>query len=502
MSLNPSTQKIYLPGLLLASLLLLSACAAGRHEAGESSTGQAPNILFLFSDDQRADAVGAYGNPYIETPHLDRLTETGFNFREAHIMGSHHGAVCAPSRAMLMSGRNLFRVYDNLDTVRTFPQQLREAGYVTFGTGKWHQSPSSFQKSFSRGSNIFFGGMSDHFAVPVRDMRGDGSFTKAQEKGFSSTLFADAAVDFIEDYAASDTTAPFFSYVSFTTPHDPRTPPEPYLKQYRTEAMPLPSNYQPVHSFNLGTGTMTIRDEQLAPWPRSPEVIRAQLREYYGLITHMDAQVGRILEALRRNGLTENTIIVFASDNGLAIGSHGLLGKQNMYEHSTRVPLVISGPGIPQGESRTLAYLHDLAPTIIGLAGAEGPDGMDGKNLAPVWRGEQERVRDMLMTAYQGTQRAVRTDRWKLIYYPELRYTQLFDLQRDPYELKNIASDAAYQTQRTALMDSLEAWHARLGDPYPLSPDEQAPMEFDYSQVERAPDRHQPESIRKKYFQK
>ena len=484
---------------VLIALLLISACASGSRGDG-ANTSEPPNILFLFSDDQRADALGAYGNPYVETPNLDRLAAEGFTFREAHIMGAHHGAVCAPSRAMLMSGRSLFRVYDNLDTVRTFPQELREAGYVTFGTGKWHQSRSSFEKSFSRGENVFFGGMSDHFEVPVRDLRPGGGFTEPETNSFSSTLFADAAIDFIEGYAASDTSAPFLAYVSFTAPHDPRTPPTSHVNRYEAEAMPLPANFRPVHPFSLGEGTMSIRDEQLAPWPRTPEVIRAQLGAYYGLITHMDHEVGRILRALEQSGLREDTIIVFASDNGLALGSHGLLGKQNLYEHSTRVPLIVSGPGIPRGESEALVYLFDLAPTIYAMTGVEGPRGMDGKDLAPLWRGERENVRGMLMTAYRGTQRSVRDGRWKLIYYSKLRHTQLFDLQEDPHELNNLAADSSYRARKAAMMDSLKMLHGRFDDAYPLFPEEQASMAFDYEQVERSPDRHQPASIRRKYF--
>jgi len=494
------TAHPYAPVLLLTVFLALSACVSRESATSESSREQGPNILFVFSDDQRADALGAYGNPYIDTPHLDGLADTGFNFLQAHVMGSHHGAVCAPSRAMLMSGRNLFRVYDTLDSVRTFPQALREAGYLTFGTGKWHQSRSSFQKTFSRGGNIFFGGMSDHFAVPLHDMDANGHFSRAEESGFSSTLFADAAVKFIDDYAASDTSAPFLAYVSFTTPHDPRTPPASHANRYKGTALPLPPNFKPVHPFNLGQQTMTIRDEQLAPWPRTPAVIRAQQAEYYGLISHMDAQVGRLLEALSRHGLAENTIVVFASDNGLALGSHGLLGKQNLYDHSTRVPLIVAGPGIPQGNSAALVYLFDLAPTVLGLAGVEGPAGMDGTDLAPLWKGEQDAVRTLLMTAYRGTQRAVQDGRWKLIHYPLLDHSQLFDLQEDPYELDNLATDSTHRARRIALMDSMRALQQRFGDPHPLDPQQQASMVFDYSDVERSPDRHQPASIVQKYF--
>ena len=480
--------------MLSAALVsvLLSSCSA-------EAPSKSPNILFLFSDDQRADAVGAYGNSVIRTPNLDRLSDIGFNFRQAYVMGSHHGAVCAPSRAMLLSGRGLYHVYDNLDSVATFPQLLRENGYVTFGTGKWHQSEEAFRKSFSAGSNIFFGGMSDHDRVPVRHMMSDGRFSDPEERGFSSTIFADAAINFIEGHAASGSPEPFLAYVSFTEPHDPRTPPAGYEALYPPADMPLPPNFKPVHPFH--NGWMTGRDEQLAAWPRTPEVIRAQLSEYYGLISHLDAEIGRIIDAVVRNGFMDNTHIVFAADNGLAIGSHGLLGKQSLYQHSSQIPLIVAGPDIPKGSSEAYVYLYDLFPTLLSLAGTEVPSGIDGIDLSGIWRGEMPYVRETLFTTYEDIQRAVQDGRWKLIRYPKLHYNQLFDLENDPDELLNLADDPANREHIQRLMALLSTWQKLTDDPHPLTAEEQASMEFDYSVIERTPDRHQPEIIRQKYFQ-
>ena len=456
--------------------------------------------MFLLADDLRADAIGAHGNPYIDTPNIDRLANAGFSFRHAYVMGSQHAAVCAPSRAMLLSGRHLYRVYDNLDDEPTFPQLLRQDGYVTFGTGKWHQSKAAFLKSFSQGRNVFLGGMSDHNRVPTRKMAAGGTLSDPVEKGFSSTLFADAAVSFIRQYVASGETRPFLAYVSFTAPHDPRTPPADDLARYPGQAMPLPPNYMPVHPFD--NGWMTGRDETLAPWPRTPGVIRAQLGEYFGLITHMDAEVGRILTALRRSGLEDRTVVIFSADNGLALGSHGLLGKQNLYEHSARVPLIVAGPEIPQGQSAALTYRHDLFQTILGLTGTRTPEDIDGRDLSEIWRGERMAVRESLFTVYEDIQRTVRDGHLKLIRYPRLHYNQLFDLDRDPYELKNLAEDPAYADQFSRLMDLLVLWQLRTGDPNPLIASPRASMKFDYSGIDRKPDRHQPEVIVQKYFAK
>jgi arylsulfatase A-like enzyme len=481
-------------------LVAVTSACAGRVAERDSAeaTPERPNILFLFSDDQRADALGAYGNPYVSTPTLDALARRGFNFREAHIMGSHHGAVCAPSRAMLMSGRTLFRVYDDLDSVETFPEVLRRNGYVTFGTGKWHQSRESFARSFSLGRDVFFGGMSDHGAVPLQDLLPDGGFTEVRTGGFSTDLFVDATIEFLEEHAASDATTPFLAYVPFTAPHDPRTPPEPYRSMYAGAGHPLPPNFMPVHPFH--NGWMTGRDEQLAAWPRRPEVVREQIGEYYGLITHVDARIGDLLEALERTGLDERTVIVFASDNGLALGSHGLLGKQSLYEHSTHVPLIVAGPGIPAGESQALVMLYDLFPTIAGLTGVEIPDGVEGLDLSGLWRGEAPGVREVIYTAYEDKMRAVRDGRFKLIRYPPLDYEQLFDLEGDPYELRNLADDPDYADEKARLATLLESEHARLEDPHPLVTDERASMEFDHESLEREPDPHQPDWVVKKYF--
>lgn len=183
-----------------------------------------PNILFIFADDQRADALGIASNPFIRTPHIDALASEGIHFENCYVMGGHHGAICAPSRAMLLSGKSLFHVYDRLDGVLTLPDYLTRFGYETFGTGKWHNGASSFQATFQRGAQIMLGGMSDHFNVPVRQIDENRILGEAEEKSFSTDLFADAALEFIEDYSKGSKQNPFFCYIAFTAPHDPRSP--------------------------------------------------------------------------------------------------------------------------------------------------------------------------------------------------------------------------------------------------------------------------------------
>ena len=457
------------------------------------------NILFLFTDDQRADAVGAYGNAYIQTPNIDKLADAGTRFTNAFCMGSHHGAVCMPSRAMLMSGKSLYRVYDNLEGVTTLPMVLKNSGYVTFGTGKWHNGREPFKAGFTNGKNIFFGGMSDHFNVPIVDLKKDGTYSEVEKKSFSTDLFGSAAVEFIEEYAKGDQSKPFFAYVSFSAPHDPRSPAPDYINAYDPAALPLPPDFKDKHPFDLGI--MTIRDENLGAWPRSPEQIRMQMADYYALIEHIDDQVGRIIKSLNDHGLSDNTIIIFSSDHGLAIGSHGLLGKQNLYEPSMRSPLIISGPGIPASNvTDAFTYLHDIFPTLCGMLNINIPEGVDGKDLTPVIFGEIKEVRSSLFTTYSNSQRAVKDHRWKLIQYPQIHYTQLFDLQNDPYELNNLAGDPFYKAKVEDMMQRLKEWQQKTGDEQPLFAEEKKPMDYDLTGRERKPDRHQPDYTLEKYF--
>jgi arylsulfatase A-like enzyme len=476
--------------LLLPLTLAFPGCAPAQQDAR-------PNVLFLFADDQRADTIGAHGNAHVRTPAIDSLVERGFSFRSNYCMGSNGGAVCVPSRAMLMSGRGLFRAQGDLARMRTLPMVLGEAGYQTFGTGKWHNGERSFDASFQAGKSVFFGGMCDHTEVLVRDKPEGGELSAKRAGGaFSSELFADAAVEFLSARRGDE--RPFFLYVAFSAPHDPRQPPAAWREHYYAHRPPLPANYMPLHPFH--NGWMDGRDEQLAPWPRTREVIGDQLCEYYGMISHMDEQVARILAALETSGAAENTLVVFTADHGLALGSHGLLGKQNLYEHSMKCPLVLAGPRIARGSSAALTYLIDLFPTLCAATGVAPPDGLEGRDLLPVVRGAEAAVRTQLFTAYEDKMRALRDERWKVIRYPRLNHTQLFDLAQDPHELVDLAPQAEHAERVARMLADIAVWQSRLGDEQPLETDDPAPLEYDPRGWERAPDRWQPAWIREKYF--
>jgi arylsulfatase A-like enzyme len=197
------------------------------------------------------------------------------------------------------------------------------------------------------------------------------------------------------------------------------------------------------------------------------------------MISHLDAQVGRIREALKAGGLDKNTLVIFASDHGLAIGSHGLLGKQNLYDHSTRAPLIFTGPGVPAGKkSDALVYLFDIFPTAAELCGVKLPPGVDGKALVPVMTGKESKVRDAIFCAYRSFQRSVRTDEWKLIRYPHVNYTQLFNMKDDPDELHDLARDPKYADKVEQMTKLLEEQQKEWGDKQPLTSAKPQPFEI------------------------
>ena len=441
-------------------LLLAALCPAG---VDFETNDPRPNVLFILSDDQRADTFGALGHPDVRTPALDRLLEEGTFFERAYCQGSKQGAVCAPSRAMIFTGRGLFQLppnpFDLPDDVELLPELLARAGYETFASGKWHNGKSAFARGFSAGDEIFFGGMGSHTELAVHDFDPNGVYPDEARhtlESFSSTSFVDATIEFLE---TRDRERPFFAHVSFTAPHDPRTPPEAFRSLYDPGQLTVPANFLPEHPFD--NGELSVRDEKLAPWPRTPEVLRQHLADYYGMISQMDAEVGRLLDALSEQGLRENTFIVFASDHGLAIGSHGLLGKQNLYEHSMRTPLVLAGPGVPAGaRNESFVYLFDLFPTVCEIAGiepGESPEGNQARSLWDTLGGTPADWREGVFTAYGSVQRAYRDGRWKLITYPRLDRQQLFDLENDPHEVRDLMqqSDDAVRNQAQAMAERL-----------------------------------------------
>ena len=442
---------------------------------------QRPNVLFLIADDHRASAIGAYGDPTVRTPTLDRLCDEGTSFRRNCHMGGLSGAVCVPTRACIHTGAHVFRAsvannmsdretLNRLDPGHTYLAELfRQNGYTTFATGKWHNDAASFARSFGEAESVFFGGMDSHFAVPVQDYDPSGSYDKSRQRiedQFSTDLFGDAAIRFIE---RQDGSRPFFLYCAFTAPHDPRTPPHDWADVYRPEAMPLPANFAGIHHFD--NGEMWVRDEKLAGFPRTAEDTRRHIAEYYGMISDMDEKVGEMLAALSRNGLAEDTIIVYTADHGLSVGQHGLLGKQNLYDHSVGVPMILRGPGVAAGKRvDALTHTFDVYPTLCELAGLEIPESVDARSFMPLVEGTTGEIRPYLHSVYKHVQRMAQDQEWKLIAYRSdgdqgSDRTQLFHLASDPWELNDLSADVDAAAERKRLERELVRWQHETGDP-------------------------------------
>jgi len=405
-----------------------------------------PNVLFIFTDDQRPDAFGALGNPDIKTPNMDRIINSGFVFNRAYIQGSMTFATCLPSRAMIMSGKPLFRAPLQLDSGILMPQVFQKAGYRTFATGKWHNGESSFEKCFDEAEAVFFGGAArTHINVPVNRMIAGLMVPYDAGETFSTDLFADAAIEFIE--GQSEKEQPFFCYIPFTAPHSPVTPPGKWATMYNPDKITLPPNHaalrpdlvdqqQGTSRRGGGRGGRGRQGGDVSPVDRAKQRYAA----YYGLISHLDHHIGRVLDTLKKTGQAENTIILFATDHGMSMDSHGQSGKHNAYEHTSRVQIVASGAGVPKGSSDALVYLYDIYPTLCGLTGLPIPDEVEGKSLAKVIHGKQAKVRDHLFTAYMDDQRTIRDDRWKLFYRSKEDRAALYDLKNDPHELNDLAA--------------------------------------------------------------
>ncbi len=418
--------KSHLVLALAATLLLIPS--AGLLAAGQPVPAGKPNICLLLADDLRADCIGALGHPIVKTPNIDRLVERGLIFRRAYTLGSHVSAVCIPSRQMILRGVGYFRRQPESPTLA---ETFRAAGYVSQRSGKPKNGDLEFDENL------------------------DGS---------TAAGHVDNLIRFVQAHAGK---RPLFLYMAGHEPHDPQFATEEFYRMYPTSDIPLPVNFRPYHPFD--NGEMAVRDERTLPWPRTKENVTGKLAKYYASISYWDAQVGRLIEALKDAGQYDNTIFIVSGDNGLSLGEHGLLGKQNLYEFGgMHVPLIFAGPGIRKGETKAFAYLMDLYPTLCELTGTAIPAKLDGRSLGPVIAGKSENVRDFLFTGYKDVQRAIRDDRWKLIRYPQIDKTQLFDLQADPHEMTDLSGKLEQTDRIRALLAAMKQLQRQLGDDTPL----------------------------------
>ena len=439
-----------------------------------------PNVIFIYTDDQKRGTIHALGNEIINTPNLDRMVAEGTYFENSIIAGANSGAVCVPSRAMVLTGKSLYRCGGGTIQGVTMPQNMMNNGYESWHFGKWHNDKASHVRSFTGGHAI--AGVAGCTALNINweynvcpfDPTGayDGSEAFKEEGVHTTTTIINPAIDSALRYSGDK---PFFMYIAPHAPHDPRTAPQEYHDKYPPEDIPVPPNFMEEHPFPIGE-YKTVRDEKLLGWPRTIEDYQKENSDYYAIIDHLDYEIGRLFQALDSTGLMDSTIIVFAGDHGLGMGEHALYGKQNVYEHTAGEPLLFMGPGIPRGKrSDALVYLLDIYPTIMDLAGVTIPDGVDGKSLVPVFEGlennEDVDVRNSQLYSYKNYARAVRDERYKLIEnFPNgagtegSRHTQLFDLWLDPWETTNLAEDNLYADVLLRLRQEMGRWKTEWND--------------------------------------
>ncbi|QZT38982.1 sulfatase-like hydrolase/transferase [Halosquirtibacter xylanolyticus] len=432
--------------LLLLILVDLPSNAAGKRKQ--------PNILLLFSDDHQATAINALGNPYIQTPNIDKLVDEGTTFTKTFT----ETPTCAPSRTALLTGcgslthGTFYPKYSQSvnKNLKRWPQTMKDAGYETFWTGKFNTHGKPMEWGVDQTARIFPRGMGDH----------EMSFKENGKTitGFSSELFADAMINFINQKHDK----PFFATIAFTAPHDPRTPPGKYATMYKPNEVPLPANL--LSHYNYNDGYDQIRDEVLIPYPRDIDTVRKEIADYYGMISHMDTQIGRILDALEKSGIDKNTIVIYASDNGLAIGHHGLMGKFSFYGHSLQVPLIMRGPKIPENyRTDTYVYLHDLFPTICDMTDISIPETVESKSFLSVLKKKKQPIHEYMFGALSNLKRSVSTREYKLIRHYKSKTENkgtdeylFFDLRNDPLEIKNEINNPLFASKISELKEELK----------------------------------------------
>ena len=457
------------------ALALLLLCPSLAPAGGDGGTDK-PNVLFLLTDDQRADTIAALGNPRIVTPNLDSLANRGFSLSNAHCLGANQGAVCFPSRNMILSGRTYFR-HEIEQGRRThadpakpnFAAALGAAGYETYHHGKKGNTATLLHGRFDHTKYL----SDDH---------------QVRMSGQPGREIVDAALDFL---TTREDAKPWAMYLAFGTPHDPRVAAEEFRSQYDPADLPIRPNFLPSHPYRIGADAG--RDELLAPFPRTLGDTRAQTHDYYAAITGLDHHIGRLLDDLERRGELGNTLIVFSSDHGLELGSHGRFGKQDLYRDAMRAPLVVAGPGVPHGSSETLVYLHDIFPTVCDLLGIDPAGGstvpadLHGRSFKWALAGGKG-GRPALFGAYQNEQRSVTTRRWKLLRFPKIGVTRLFDLETDPHEILDLADDPTQAERIADLNGLLKELQEEVGDPLDL---DRAPTTDDPAFAPPSPERQE-----------
>ncbi len=495
-----------------ANIILVAVAMSCVAAVAAPEPAKRPNILFILADDQAPYDLKAYDPASkLETPVIDSLAARGVVLDAAYHMGSFSGAVCSPSRHMIMTGRSVwhlpigpgqrkgknagdgFNVRCPADIEdHVLASVFNSAGYSTMRTCKDQNSYEAANKKFT--------------------VRHDATKREGTAEG-GSAWHAERVLDFLTDHETSKDEKPFLIYYGFSHPHDVRDGTPELLAKYGAvnytdksqpppldaAQPPLPLAWLPKHPFD--NTNMDVRDEVAVSgvWKRRDEAtIRNELGRQFACSENIDIQIGRVLDKLRDMGELDNTWIIYTADHGMAIGRHGLQGKQNLYEATWRVPLIVAGPGVKAGtRAPGNVYLADVLATLCDMAGIEAPKSNEGKSFLPVLTGEVPEIRDVLYGVYCGGAkpgiRSVRKGDWKLIKYESPvggLMTQLFNLKDNPEEFlaehhdpavmavshakpqphqKNLADDPAQAEVRREMEALLLAEMQRHDDPFRFS---------------------------------
>jgi arylsulfatase len=493
-----------------------SLAGASSDASSKNKNAKKPNILFIMTDQQRYDCIAANGNSIIKTPNLDRLAAQSANFSHAYVQSP----VCTPSRACFFTGRyahahkNRVNYTELDDSERLMPQYLQQAGYKTGIIGKSHvyyNYPPTQAEAARTGFSIveLNDGVSrcDQFSSYVewrgeRDPKNhinyralakdvaeldyhpskqDNPFRSAIDKDCTDTSWTGQRTrHHLREFAKSD--QPFFLFSSFWKPHSPYEVPVPYDQMYSDIDIPLPEQItrEKIEALPPHLKTIILRDElrdKEPPFDMDRERLQWIYRSYYATVSHIDDEVGKILDTLEESGLAENTIVIFTSDHGDQLLEHGLFGKNVFYESSVKIPFMMRYPGrINPGTYDEFCMSIDLLPTLFEFAGLEEPYNCHGQSLVPlISDSEKEYIeRDCVFSenvipevflktfhfekdkGVMGVRhpdcKMVRTKKWKFNYYPK-GHQELFDLENDPDEMANLAADPG----RAKIVDEMKS---------------------------------------------
>ena len=490
---------------LLLPALVFTGCISNDSTSKENALqmqriqGVKPrNVIFILADDHRFDFMGFTGKvPWLKTPAMDRLAREGAYFKNTFVTT----ALCSPSRASILTGlfSHNHTVVDNMAPVPKgliyFPQYLQEAGYQTSFFGKWHMGDETDEPKPGFNHWESFKGQGVYYN-PTLNI--NGKQVAYKDSAYISDLLTEHAVDWLEN---RDKEKPFFLYLSHKAVHADFQPAKRHKGKYKNEPIELPPSFRTSDSQVKGKQSVnqSIEQEVSKKQPlkgedyygkgRTPDWQKMQRESwhgvdymYYGKISFsefyrrycetllgVDESVGELLGYLDKNGLAEETLVIYMGDNGFSFGEHGLIDKRHFYEESVKVPFLIRCPEI-FGGSKTMEPMIqniDVAPTILAVAGIEKPPHFQGQSILPLLQGKEVKWRDKIFYEYYWehdypqtpTMHGVRTERYKLIRYHGIWDTnELYDLQEDPYEMNNLIASPEHQVLVEKLTNDIYDW--------------------------------------------